>query len=320
MQFQPLCNKCCSNLNGDAVFTSCRHIVCTQCKQSVQPNLCPICNCACKTIAFNNPSFPVQLKELMLYDHTSALKKSIESYQFQHTQQKLATSCRQELMQQKIEQNRSLKRTVIELESKLALAIQDLKRIKTPPFSPSSQIQETSTRQTSHLYPRLGLHSSPVVGPRIQSGEDPKSIVINRVFGKPFLPATNLSQLSRRPVTPVSVSLSMTPRSTMPMDSGLFSHSMRPPTATSQVPRTFSSQLSQRGKDPLDSQLPNRSQQPPPNPMFSSQCRLPQRSPSTTPRSVMSVGSASYSHTTRPPTATSLPRANDIFAASQRRA
>lgn len=44
--------------------------------------------------------------------------------QFQHTQQKLATSCRQELMQQKIEQNRSLKRTVIELESKLALAIQ----------------------------------------------------------------------------------------------------------------------------------------------------------------------------------------------------
>eukprot|EP00667_Euglena_gracilis_P014650 EG_transcript_15183 len=258
MKFQPLCHGCCSNLTPSAVLTSCQHILCSNCHKS-EVNRCPLCLKGYQSIAFNDVSFPTKFKDLMLADPLLISQKALEAQKFQQEQQSFYLHRMREVIRSAAEQNNSLKRKVSELERRIDDQNEDINRLKgmVDTLQRCKQTKNPNWPQLPQPCSRMrsaGLPSlpSPVVGPRIQSGEDPKAMVRNRVPGPPHLTASALKSSAELCTPLASQSVDGSPRSIISCSVSDF----RCPSAKSEVSQmSVSSSLATRrepaGREPL---------------------------------------------------------------------
>ncbi|KNH08445.1 60S ribosomal protein L35a-like protein [Perkinsela sp. CCAP 1560/4] len=101
MSNRPLCIACCAECDTKSALTTCRHFFCSACVQKLirnEKHFCPQCKQNCGVIRLGDPTFPAELRELIVGNPEAMLQRAMRVSEFQRKQQTDVTSRAKEII------------------------------------------------------------------------------------------------------------------------------------------------------------------------------------------------------------------------------
>lgn len=145
MPFRPSCIICCSDCDGDGLFTSCQHFLCGRCAARYPPGQCPRCRKPCKAVKAG-AELPKEVHELLARDPQRLMTFAAQTFEFQRRQEQQTLQRLREIVTTLNQSNRSMASQINAAKTERETLLNTIRRLQEQLYAQQQKQQQMAQR------------------------------------------------------------------------------------------------------------------------------------------------------------------------------